>query len=317
LILLVGLTALTATYVVLTDRSGGKRIRGLLGIATACALMALLWEAAFSLGVSRALGAPPVRPPFVTAKLVSMLGEPAVSQACASNEFAVCKFRDRLPLDSDSFLWSEDKRTGVFSVADRQTKEVLDQEQIRFAMAIIPPNLGHVVSGVFHDSLRQLTFIGLDEYRYSASALLFYKNRLPSRDFETMTSSLAARSSAYVVFGRTVSYLTVVLGVVVIAVLLSGALRPASIDSESGTAQRNVWRAATYIQLAGILLNAIVCGGLSSVNNRYEARVIWLIQLCWITGSCVIWPQLKVASLFNRNSEPSVKPSPAFPTTRW
>jgi hypothetical protein len=301
-ILLIGLTVLTATYVGLADRSQWVRIRGLVGIGVACALTALLWEVAFSLGVSRALGTPPVRPPFVTAKLVSILGESAVSQACASNEFAVCKFLDRFPVGSyscDSFLWSEDKRTGVFNVADRQTKQVLSEEQMRFAMAIIPANLPRFASGVFHDALRQLTLFGLGEYWYNANALSFFKSRLPSQDFERMTSTLAARSRSYVVFGSTVLYLTAVLSLIVIVVLLSGPLSPTSVASEGGTEQKNVWRAATYVLLAGILLNAIICGGLSDVNNRYEARVIWLIQFSLIAGLCVTRAHLKVSSKNN------------------
>ncbi len=297
-ILLFGLTALIAAYVGLRDRSQWVRIRGLVAIGAACLLTAFLWEIAFSFGVNRALGTPPVRPPFLTAKLVSMLGEPAVSRACASNQFAVCKFQDRFPVDCESFIWSEDKRAGVFFIADTQTKRALSDEQMRFAMAVIPPNLGRLVAGVSRDALKQLADFGLEEYYYGPVALAFFKDRLPSRDFERMTSTLVARSRGYVVFGSTALYATAVLSVVVVVALLAGALRPTNAASYSGTAQENVWRAATYIQLAGILLNAIICGGLSKVNSRYESRVIWLIQLSLITGICVMRPHLKIASLF-------------------
>jgi hypothetical protein len=227
-----------------------------------------------------------------------MLGESAVSQACAANDFAVCKFRDRFPTDSDTFLWSEDKRTGVFNVADMQTRRALSKEQMRFALAVIPPNLGRVVCSVFQDGLRQLTTIGLGEYRYDATRLDFFKNRLPSRDFARMASSVAARSRIYVIFGRRLSYSTAALGLAVIVLLLSGALRPAGVTRETKTTRENVWRAATYLPLAGIVLNAFICGGLSSVNDRYEARVIWLIQLSLITGIYVLRPQVKLVSLF-------------------
>ena len=299
-ILLIGLTALTATYLGLTDLSHWRRIRGLVSITAICALMALLWEFAFSVGVSRAVGTPLVQPPFVTARLTSLLDKPAISQACASNAFAVCKFRDRLPVDSDSFLWSEDQHTAVFSVADAQTKRVLGEEQLRFALAVIPPNLGRVVSGVLHESLRQLTFFGLDEYYYSAEGLAFFESRLPNQDFRRMSSSSAAGSRIYVMFGRTVLYVSAVLSAALIVGLASGALRA---RSEKRSEQESVWRAATYILLAGIVLNAIICGGLTSVNNRYQARVVWLVQLSAITGICVMRPFLRVASLFKPKSE--------------
>jgi hypothetical protein len=300
-ILLIGLTALTAAYAGLTHRFQWPRIRGLVGVVAACVLLSFLWEAAFSFGVTRALGAPPVRPPFVSAKLVSVLGAAAVSRVCASNDFAVCRFQDRFPIDTDRFLWSEDQGSGVFNVADARTKQALGNEQIRFALAIIPQNPGRFVSGFLSESLRQLTVFGLDDIRYSGQSLRFFESRLPARDFEKMTSTLAARSRGYVVFGRTVLYPTAVFAAIVIVALLSGSLRSASFTSESAAKQQDVWRTATYIQLAGIVLNAIICGGLSAVNNRYGARVIWIVQLSLITGICVMRPHWKVASLFRRN----------------
>src|SRR5208283_2814474 len=113
-------------------------------------------EVTFYFAVSRAFGSPPVRPPFVTAQLVSMLGAPAVSKVCGSHAFVVCRFQDRFPIDAASFLWSEDERTGVFSVVDVQTKRLLSDEQARFALAIIPPNLKHYATGVCLGALQQL-----------------------------------------------------------------------------------------------------------------------------------------------------------------
>jgi len=292
-ILLIGLTTLTAAYAGLIHRSLWPRIRGPAVTAAACVLLALVWEAAFSFLVSRVLGTPPVRPPFVTAKLVEMLGPSAVIQVCASNQFAVCQFRDRLPVDFETFLWSEDERTGVFQVADAHTKQVLSDEQTRFAMVIVPRNLGRYVSGVLHDGLRQLTSFGLREYRYDAQGLVFYKNRLPAPDFERMASSLAAQWRGYIVFGSTVLYLTAALAAAVIAAFLSGGWRPTSVAGERGPGREDVWRVATYVLLVGILLNAIICGGFSTVNNRFEARVVWLIQLSAFAGICVMRPHWK------------------------
>jgi len=306
--LLLGLTAMTLGYaVMLADRSQWINIRWLIAVVAACVVITALWEATFSFGVSRAFGSPPIRPPFVTAKLVSMLGKPAVSKACGSNAFVVCRFQDRLPVDSDSFLWSEDERTGIFNVVDVQTKRLLDDEQLRFALAIIPTNLGHFVAGVFLDALRQLTNIGLSEYFYSPSALDFFKDRLPSHDFDRMTLTLAARSDGYVVFGRTVLYVTAIVGAIGTALLLGGVLRPRTVHSANEIEPGRVWRAATYIQLAGILLNAIICGGLNAVHDRYQARVIWLILLSLITGTYVTKPHRRIALFWKREIAAAAK----------
>lgn len=311
LILLVGLTAAATVYVRLTDRSLWERIRPLVTIGTACVMIALLWEAAFSFGVTRVLGTPPVRLPHITAKLVSILDKSEVAQACTANSFAICKFQDQFPVDLDSFLWSDVKHTGVFSVADAQTKRALSQEQIRFALAVVPPNWGRVVSGVFHDVLSQLALFSLGEYYYPPSGLAFFKERLPRRDFDTLTSSVAARTDVYAVLGRRIIYPVTIVAAVFTVVLLSGSFRHDTTSSMSELDQQKIWSTATYIQLGGILLNAIICGGISSANNRYEARVIWLIQLLLTTGICVMWPHIKLASIFKRHSEKNIQVVPS------
>lgn len=303
-LLLVVLTVLTTGYAGLTKRWAG--IRQLIGVAAVCLLLSVIWEAAFSFGVSRAIGAPPVRPPFVTATLVSMLGEPAVSRVCAFNDFAVCRFQDRFPIAPAAFLWSEDERLGVFNATDVETKHALEKEQMRFALAIIPQNLGRVAYGVVQAGFRQLAFCRLDDFGYDAQALKFFERRLPAGDFERMKSSFAARSKAYIVFGHPVLYGTAAAAIgVIVVLLLSVRWR----NREGKDRAEKLWREATGIQLAGILLNALICGGLSGVYDRYEARVIWLIQLSFVTGLFVMWPHLKVALFAQRKLKKNIAAS--------
>lgn len=305
LILLIGLTVLTIGYAwARADRSLWIRLRILMAVVAACVVLAVLWEFAFSVAVNRAFGSPPIRPPFVMAKLVSLLGEPAVSKVCASHDFVVCRFQSRFPLDTDTFLWSEDERTGVFSVVDVPTKRLLQDEQLRFVLAIIPPNLGHIVAAGSLDALRQLSHIGLIEYGYSPAELSFFRNRLPTRDFDRMLAARAARSDGYIVFGHTVLLVSAIAGAIITLLLLLGLRSQRTVHSAPNEIQqRTLWGLATYILLAGILLNAIICGVFSAVHDRYESRVIWLIQLSLITGVLVIEPHWSTAFFWKRNSE--------------
>jgi len=293
--LLLCLTAMTVGYVaVLNDRSQWINIRWLIGVSAACVVIAILWQVLFSFAASRVLGYPPIRLPNVTAKLVSMLGKPAVSKVCRSHAFVVCRFQDRLPVDIDTFVLSGDERIGIFSVADVQTKRFLSDEQLRFALAIVPPNLMQVVAGVCVDALRQLTYIGLSEYSYSPYRVDSFRDRLPSHYFDRISSTLAARSDGYVVFGQ-ILYVITIIGVIFTALLLGGVLRPRLAHSANEIGQRRVWCAATYIQLAGIMVNAIICGGFSALHDRYQARVVWLILLSLITGISVMEPHRRIA----------------------
>jgi len=286
--LLLGLTVSTAGYVLFADRSKWSQFRRLMAIVATCVAIAAVWEIAFSIGVRRAFGMAPVRPPFLTAKLVSMLGAPAVSKVCGSSAFAVCRFQGRFPVDCDSFLWSDDERTGIFSVSDVQTKQLLAAEQIRFALAIIPQNIGPFIVGVSRDVFRQLTYISLAEYSHEQwqSQAAFLRDTVPSQEFERLTATLSARSDCYAVFGRRVLNVTTVIGAAIALLLFirEGGIR--AVQEPDENRQGRTWRAATGLLFAGILLNAAICGSLSALHDRYEARVIWLIQLSAVTGVC-------------------------------
>jgi hypothetical protein len=191
LILLAAMAAVTLSFqLALSRRSQWISIRWLITVVLICIVVAISMESAFYYIVSRTFGDPPVRPPFVTAKLVSMLGEPELAKVCGSNAFVVCRFKNRSPIDNDRFLWSENQRFGVFSVVDSRTKRLLSDEQFRFALAIIPPNLGRVASSVSQDALRQLTSVGLSEFSYSPNELRFFKDHLPNDYYGKLMSTL-------------------------------------------------------------------------------------------------------------------------------
>jgi hypothetical protein len=295
LVVLVVMTAVAIGYVVLVDRSQWTRVRGLLAVSVACILIFVLWDAAFTFGVTRAFGIPPVRPPFLLGKLVTSLDKSAVAKVCASKDFVICKYQDRLPIDQESFVWNEDQRRGIFGAADFSTKRALGAEQFRFALAFIPPNLGPLAAAVSLDVLRELGDVGLEEFFYPSYQLPFFEERLPGGEFRKLTSTAAARSDVYVVFGSTVLRGAALLSAILLALLFAWAVRSADGNDAMELGQRRTWRAVTCILLGGVVLNAVVCGGLSTPHDRYESRVIWLIQLLLVTGLYVMKPVWKVA----------------------
>lgn len=304
LMLLFGLTVVTVGYAAVATYSQ-INVRRVAAVAAGCLIVGILWEITFSFAVNRALGAPAIHPPFLTAKLVSTLGEPAVADLCRQQSFVVCQFQDRFPIDNKSFLWSTDKRVGVFNVVDTPTRRLLGKEQLAFALAIIPPNFGHFVAGFSLDFLRQLTQFNLDEYSYTPSGLEWFKTRLPVGDFNEMSASVASRSDIYAIFGRTFLYIAAIGGAIVTLTLLAMALYQVRKDP-CAHVQDRLWCTAISILLAGFFLNAAICGGFSDVNNRYQARVVWLIQLCAISGTLVLRPYRK-AALYWKTKGPEIR----------
>ena len=153
---------------------------------------------------------------------------------------------------------------------------------------------------MLHDSFRQFVSIGLSEFSYNRAALDWFRGRLPNHYFYEMTSTFAARSDDYVVFGREVLNVATVAALIFTALILGGVSSPQSGATANEIGRRKIWRLATYILLAGIALNAIVCGSFSSIHDRYQARVIWLVALSLVTGVFVMQPQRRIASCWKR-----------------
>ena len=94
-----------ALMVDLLQRSWGNW-RGLVVIA-GCLLLAAAAEAAFSVAVTRLVGAPPSRPPFLTARIIEEgPGYHYWHDTCPASGFKVCEFLPRLPMPADEFIWS-------------------------------------------------------------------------------------------------------------------------------------------------------------------------------------------------------------------
>lgn len=292
LLLLIGLTLMACSWRAARGSSEERiPLRRLLALALSCAVAAIVWESAFFFAVNRVLGAPPVRPPFIMAKLVSITDRTTLAKICATKQFVVCRFQKRFSPDAEAFLWSTNDRVGIFNLADTPTKRMLSDEQLRFAVAVLPMNARHILLRSCQDTFRQLYHTGLGEFVYTPSAAEFLKDRLPARDFQKLAASVAARSDDYFIFGQTFLLLATVLSAITIAMLFYQLSRTAD-TSGNALEQQTTWKMATYYLLSGIVLNAIICGTLGVVNHRYEARVIWLLQLASISGICVMAPYL-------------------------
>ncbi len=225
-------------------------------------------EAVFDLGVAKLTGAAPIRPPFVMARLIADgPGYRYLKQNCAQPGFVVCTFLDRLPdSSSEDILWSHDAAKGIFEPATPEIKRVLSAEQYRFAAAVVAYEPLESAAAVAENVWSQLSSFGLATFNYPDFERAQFADKLP----EPYRSRLAATPAAHE--GMPVAALTSLVYAGVLAALLalvgSWALGR---DARAGSRQ------LTAIFLAGLFLNAVVCGALSKPDPRYQARVIWLL----------------------------------------
>lgn len=253
-------------------RGGWANWRGLVVVSTAIAV-ALAAQLAFDIGVTRLVGAPPLRPPFLIARLVSDgPGYRYLKATCPDNGFAICKFLDRLPMDTEQFLWSPDD--GVFNNPDPGLRRRLSAEQTSFALAVFRFDPVGVILAATHDFIKEATMTGLEEFQYGDFANRIFDNKLPSSHLAALHRSAAYRGTMPVRTCAIVNAL-VVLGALICLVWL---IARTALKSNTASAAVGV---ALWI-LVGIVANAAICGILSQPVIRYSSRVQWLIPFAAI-----------------------------------
>ena len=252
-------------------------------VATVAAAIciSLLGETLFSLTVEAVYGAPPLRPPFLMARMISDgPGYAYLAATCPEIGLQICDFLPRLPMGSDEFLWAQDPRTGLYDIADAATRRALADEQMTFVLGVLKFDpLGQVMASL-HGFAEQLGRFGLGEFAYTDGLRHGMAESLPPKARAAFVNSALYRGS----FPLTAAD-AIVRGTVGVATLYLlwiaaragfGRPRPAHRDDEAATPGLLSFAA---VLVGGVVANAAVTGILSTPHDRYQARVIWLIPL--------------------------------------
>jgi hypothetical protein len=209
------------------------------------------------------------RPPFLTARLIADgPGRWYLEQHCSETKFAGCGRVRYLGHDSDQFLWADD---GVWRMSSAETREQMLREEIPFALATFRtyPRAQLSISGAnFWQQLNSFE-IGFDPNDWMVRQ---FEEVFPAGKAQFLQSRQAGNDLPFD-FLSMIQNWTVVAS---LALILAFALL--------------LWRRWTF-RLAGlslviassVLANALVTGVLSTVEDRYQSRVVWLIPFLAVT----------------------------------
>ena len=239
-------------------------------------VIGILGEVGFSVGVHQQIGAYPIRPPFLMARVIADgPGYRFLRENCGTRPYVVCDYLDRLPVSALQFLWSTDPKTGVFSVAELATRERLSSEQTAFLVDVFRSDPIGVASGTLKNFSRQLLSVGLREFFMSQGEVQSLQGKLPEPYRSKLLRSniifkdwILAVANAWYSF----VYLSSLVGIIICWVL---TLRKQSRFNESVFPRRQ-WIYVLSIATGGILFNAAICGALSEPTQRYQTRVAWI-----------------------------------------
>jgi hypothetical protein len=278
----IGLGSVAISAVALMGRTGfGYASRLLWGLTPI--VLATMASGAFQLATLAAFGASPKSPPYIMARLLADgTGRAYLRDACHPHQqYALCKFEDRQFRNQDDFLWSGDPKVGVFLVSDYDTRSTLQAEELRFALGTIASYpLWQVQKSAEHWGSQLLTF-GLYEFKVAAETwdAMAFNETVPELA-PSYKASLAYQGKLPFVWFEWVHWLVLIMSIAWLFYWLSCPEVLANIRRPTGC--QNVW-VFWIIAAAGLAAalvgNAGLCGTLSGVYDRYEARLIWLVPL--------------------------------------
>jgi hypothetical protein len=240
-------------------------------IAGPAIILAIIAEVTFSLAVRTQLGEPPLSPPFLSARVTaSGPGTRYLHERCgkSSEPFALCRYRARLPLDSDSFLWGEGSERALFQVVNREEQRRISAEDKRFFLAVLANDPADLVRVSAASVVDLATRFDLTSFNYVDGWRGGLLGKLPRRLHEDIAGTRAFKGQMPTRYTIYATVTVTVLSLIVMAALLV-----------TQTRRRLSGRLARYglLIVLAVLANAVICGTLSKATGRYQMRLIWLL----------------------------------------
>jgi hypothetical protein len=204
-------------------------------------------------------------PPYLMARIVSDgPGRWYLQQHCPTLTWAVCDRVRPMPENEDDFLWTAG---GAWDGADDQTQKRMLQEEMPLVRASIRAYPGAQFSksmANFGDQLIDFGVNNFDDNTWMNGAL----NQQMPASHAVYLRSMQGHSILPTPFFTRIQQAVVILAVVLLAVLLPFArrLQPRLLG-------------LTVIVVSMVIANAFITAVLSSIDSRFQARIVWLVPL--------------------------------------
>ncbi|HEX4283823.1 MAG TPA: hypothetical protein VHZ28_01940 [Terracidiphilus sp.] len=216
------------------------------------------------------------RPPFLTARVIADgPGRWYLQNHCATAEWEICNYAKSLPQDlegsSNWILWDPN---GVWMRATMDARERLLRQDAPFAVAAFRAYPREQIEKAASNFWMQIVSFQLEDLKRHTVVMDHIGEVLPRERLSYLQSRQARNQLPNRLF-TSILYCAVALSLLAIAAFA-------------------VWSRKTYpprllrlglVIFSVVTINAFVTGTLSTVNSRYECRVIWLVPL--FAGLCV------------------------------
>lgn len=248
--------------------------------------IALVGQALVSFGMRRMIHESPLRLPFLSARLVADgPGTNFLHATCPGNGFVLCQYTSEFPMRETDFLFAESAGHSVFGSADYERRKEISGQEWRFVAAVIRYDPLGVGLSVVRNFGEQLTEFGLSDFSYQ-SRLKIMDTNLPPDALRQIKFSRAYMGTLYERHLTGAVYVSTISCVIFLLLFFFGRWPATQARAQSK-------RAVSWVVM-GIAINAAICGCLSGVDDRYQARVIWLLPLIsFLCIACATRGQIK------------------------
>lgn len=285
-LLLVVCALIAAMLIVLAERKPVRPLLGRLGVVAGIAVATVAFNAAYVGSVKFISGDQVRSPPYLMARMLGDgTGEAYLSKHCAGDvqPFAACVYAGIDFYNHDAFLW--EPRSGGFQTADNELRAALSAEEMRFVVAVIAADPGAQLAASFGNFVQQIAAAGLQEIHYGVAAIAQTDAWNADGIVRLIPGAQACKMAGNCVsptYGDAWSSVVQWVNLLVLPVFAFSAVWLFTIGKSSlasiPDANLTLLRVAFFVALM-MLANAAICGVLSSVNNRYQARIIWSLAL--------------------------------------
>jgi len=264
LLLAAGICVFLALFLLLRHARAPRQLRSVVGVA-----MIVMTVAAVNISLHWYLyGKPSVKgkgPPFLLARVIADgPGRWYLQQCCGDIHFEVCNHIHDLPDNVDDFLWGDD---GIWLNSSEEQRERLQDEELAIVVGTLReyPRQELMISA--DHFWEQLHTFGLSDYDPNPWILEKADTVMPVTRSRYVQTRQAHETLHEKIFAFVQDW-TVIASLVVIGIRLV-CVRHWS---------RRVVGLTAIIAIV-VIGNAAITGVLSTVDDRYQARVIWLVPL--------------------------------------
>lgn len=249
------------------------RYKRLIGASALIVLAGTASVMVTSMVVERTFGAKPLLVPLLTARfLADGTGLDYLRKHCPEAGFAVCAYRDRPKVIVGLFLWSLEPGEGAYMLADTEQRRALSVEDKAFALAVLRAYPIEQGGRTLYNGWQQFLRFDIDLLDYRCAGKPRCWSSLPPRERAALMASLGGRDLWPQRTLAVIHYTAAAMALIVILAWASDRRR----RQNSGGDDILLW--FTLI-LAAFWINALLGGGVSDPQPRYQARVVWLLPL--------------------------------------